>query len=149
MEQSVCVTYLGENGTRMHYGTRASWHMHHDALCIVQLWYLGPCIHVDINLICTTNLISFADSLFMTREWMTMSYQMKVASLCRIMCPSTLQILFRNGLRNMVKSSRHSLGFQIPISQSAWCAGQTYAIHRSQVLLLISWCQISRQSLRS
>ncbi len=73
-------------------------------------------------------------------------FLMTVPSFSRIMHPATLQKLFRNGLRDMVKSSRCCLGLQIP-QISSWTnpIQSMEALSRNlqdlQDLLLMSWCQ--------
>lgn len=80
--------------------------------CDVLLGKLGPGIHVDVTMTYITDLNIVADQVAYTPSWQQYSL-MVLASFSRIMHPTAMQKLFRNGLTNMTKSSRHSLGLQM------------------------------------
>lgn len=65
---------------------------------------LGPGIHIDVTLTCTTYQNSVADQVHHSIVF-TIS-TVSVASFSGIMDPDTLQKLFRNGLKNMTMSSK-------------------------------------------
>lgn len=57
-----CVSLTwGTNSTRMHYGKKSSRKRQCDALDNALLGTLGPAIHVEVTLTCTTYLIVFTD----------------------------------------------------------------------------------------
>ncbi|KAJ8260952.1 hypothetical protein COCON_G00166750 [Conger conger] len=98
----------GRGGTRIHYGRKASRRRQCSA---GKPWALAFMWMLPTKTLLQTKY---------TPSWQRYSL-MAVASFNRIMCPSTLQKLFRNGLRNMVQGV--DLVLKFPRSQSVGCAG--------------------------
>ncbi|KAF7654794.1 hypothetical protein LDENG_00064660, partial [Lucifuga dentata] len=82
-----------------------------DDLGNVLLGNLGSCIYVDVTLTCTTYLNIVANQV---HTFMAMVFPDGSGLFQRDNASATLLKMFRNGLRNMTKSSRCRLGLQIP-----------------------------------